>query len=170
MDATIRTYSTELPGEVPFIGDGESGELFTNSADGRAWVFDEGGFPTELGGACVNKPMANNLFTSNYVVVDVTNPDTLPISLPNPLLTPPGYARELNLLLVYNQEPITPFTPYFDYEVDWGSEVFWNPLDVPLVDTPLDLYEGLGVRTQITLSCFGPQTKWNGKVVWTSGG
>lgn len=166
-EATIRSLSTPLPNEEPFIGDGEEGELVTNTADGRAWVFDTTGFPVELGGACVNRPLGTNLFASNYLELDVTNPDNLPVPIPDPLTTPVGSVREIRVLFRFLQNPLAPLTTYFDYEVDWGRESLWNPGAVSGVENPIDLYSALGSQILIELTAFGPVPKWLGRVLWT---
>lgn len=165
-EATIQSLSTPLPNEEPFIGDGEEGELVTNTADGRAWVFDTTGFPVELGGACVNKPLGTNLFASNYIELDVTNPDNLPVPLPDPLTTPVGSVREIRILLRFVQTPLAPLTTYFDYDVDFGRESLWNPESVPGKNNPIDLFSSLGSQILVELVSFGPSPAWLGRVLW----
>jgi len=82
MEATVQILSTPLPGEEPFIGDAEESELIANSSDGRLWIGNVSGNPVELGGSCVNKPINGNLFSGNYLDLDVTNPDNMPIPVP----------------------------------------------------------------------------------------
>ncbi len=165
-EASIQSLTTPLPNEEPFIGDAEEGEILTNSTDGRIWVFDEVGAPTELGGACVNRPLGSNLYSSNYLDLDVTNPDNLPIPLPNPLDTPAGVVREVRILIRFPQNPLTTVVSYFDYDVDWGEENLWNPTSVPGVDTPVELYSSLGSSILLELTVFGPMPSWMGRVVW----
>lgn len=154
MEATVQTLSTSLTGEEPFIGDGSPGEIATNTADGRAWVFDDEGYPLELGGACVNKPSGNSLISCNYLSLDITNPDNLPVPVPNPELIPPGFYRELRILLQYVGTPLQTFSTYFDYEVDWGS----SPSPDSLANT--------GATVLVELCSFGPSPKWIGRVIW----
>lgn len=154
MEATIQTLTTPLPGEEPFIGDGSQGEITTNNADGRVWVFDESETPIELGGACINKPLGGNLFSSNYLDLDITNPDNLPIPLPNPELIPPGFYREFRILMRFVGTPLESFSTYFDYSVDWGSG-----------NTPED-YAVTGALVLVEFCSFGPSPKWIGRIVW----
>lgn len=155
-EATIKNLSSPLPGEEPFIGDGGEGELITNTSDARAWVFDQTGFPVELGGACVNKPVNGNLFTGNYLEIDITNPDNLPIPNTDPLRVRPGVCREIRILIKYIGIPLTTFSTYFDYEVEWGGGI----------PDPLEEYAELGNEILIELSTFGPRPAWIGRVLW----
>jgi hypothetical protein len=155
-EATIRNLSTPLPNEEPFLGDGEEGEIVTNTADARAWVFDQTGFPVELGGACVNKPVNSNLFVGNYLELDITNPDNLPVPNTDPLQVRAGSYREIRILLRYVGEPLTTFSTYFDYPVDWGT----------LVQDPLEEYAEAGAEILIELSSFGPRPAWMARVLW----
>lgn len=159
-EATVQILGTPLTNEEPFIGDGAENELAVNTADGRLWVFDPAGNPVELGGACVNKPVGGNLFVSNYLELDVTNPDNLPIPLPDPLNTPPGIYRELRILLRFVGAPLESFTAYFDYEVDWG--------DVEYVDDPVTDKAEAGAVLLVELSRFGPASTWMGRLIWSS--
>jgi hypothetical protein len=153
VEATLQVLATSLPGEEPFIGDGLESELVANTSDGRIWSFDRTGTPVELGGACVNRPINSNLYSGNYLDLDVTNPDNLPIPVPNPGEVPPGFYREIRILLKFVGVPLT-FTTYFDYEVDWGAGV--NP----------STYANTGALVLVELFSFGPSPKWMGRVVW----
>lgn len=155
-EATIQVLGTPLPNEEPFIGDGAENELVVNTADGRLWAFDPSDNPVELGGACVNIPIGNNLFASNRLELDVTNPDNLPIPIPDPLTTPPGVAREIRILMRFVQDPINNLVTYFDYGVSWGN----TP------DHPLSTYAMAGSVVLIELSCYGPMAEWMGRVIW----
>jgi len=119
MEATIQILGTPLPGEEPFIGDVEDSELVANSSDGRLWVGNNSGNPIELGGSCVNKPINGNLFSGNYLDLDVTNPDNMPIPIPDPNKVTTGFYRELRILLRFVGDPLDTLTTYFDYDVDW---------------------------------------------------
>ncbi len=154
VEATLQTLTTSLPGEEPFIGDGTEGEVITNTADGRLWVADISGNPIELGGSCVNRPINTNLFSSNYLDLDVTNPDNLPIPVPNPSDVPPSFYRELRILMRFVGTPGTSFTTYFDYEVDWGAGI--DP----------STYAETGALVLVELCAFGPSPKWLGRVIW----
>lgn len=154
MEATIQTLTTSLPGEEPFIGDGLDGELISNTSDGRIWVTDPDGNPIELGGSCVNKPINSNLFSGNYLELDVTNPDNLPIPVPNPSDNLPGFYRELRILLRFVGVPQNNLTAYFDYPVDWGSG-----------STPSS-YAQTGAEVLVELCSFGPRPSWIGRVIW----
>ena len=165
-EATYQAPTTRLPNEEPFIGDGEEGEIITNQVDGRFWVFDESAVPVELGGACINIPLGSNLYASNHLDLDVTNPENLPIPVPNPLETPTRTVRIFRVLLRFVQQPLTTFSAYFDYEVDWGNESLWNPDDVPGVDNPIDLYASLGSSVLVEMTSYGPMPKWMGRVIW----
>lgn len=155
-EATIKNLTTPLPNEEPFLGDGEGGEIVTNTSDGRAWVFDQTGFPVELGGACVNKPVNSNLFSGNYLEIDITNPDNLPIPNTDPLQVRPGTCREIRILIRYVGDPLTTFSTYFDYEVDWGAGI----------SDPLVEYAETGSEILVELSTFGPRPAWMGRVLW----
>lgn len=172
MEATIQTLTTSLPGEEPFIGDGSEGEIITNSSDGRVWVADTTGFPIELGGSCVNKPINTNLFSGNYLDLDVTNPDNLPIPVPNPNNIPAGFYREIRILLRFVGQPLESFTSYFDYNVDWGDPIFWQRNSnlwggIPEnAQSPVDLYAKANSVVMIELSSFGPSPSWRGRLLW----
>jgi hypothetical protein len=153
-EASIQNLSTPLANEEPFLGDGDEGEIVTNTADGRAWVFDQSGFPVELGGACVNKPIAGNLFAGNYLELDITDPDNLPIPNTDPLQVRPGNYREIRILARFVGEPLTTFSAYFDYPVDWAS------------GNSLDDYAETGAEVLIELSSFGPRPAWIARVLW----
>ena len=154
MEATLQTLTTPLPGEEPFIGDGTEGELITNTADSRIWVFDTVGNPIEIGGACVNKPINTNLYSGNYLDLDVTNPDNLPVPVPNPNDIAPGFYREIRILLRFVGTPLETFTTYFDYEVDWGEGA--DP----------STYAETGSLVHIELCSYGPSPKWLGRIIW----
>lgn len=155
-EATIKILSTALANEEPFIGDGEGGEPVANLADGRLWVFDPVGTPVELGGACVNVPIGTNLFASNYLSLDVTDPNNLPVPVPDPLLTPQGIYRNLRVLMRFTQSPLQDITTYFDYDVDWGD----------VQGDPLAAYSTSGSMVLVELSVFGPMPYWMAKVIW----
>ena len=155
-EATIQNITTSLPGESPFFGDGADGELFTNSSDGRIWVFNPEGSPVELGGGCVEKPIALSLLTGNYLSLDVTDPDNLPIPNTDPTQVTPGTCREMRILIRFAGEPLTSFSTYFDYPVDWGN----------IGTDPLVQYAQTGANILIELSSFGPQPYWMGRVLW----
>ena len=121
--ASIQILSTNVVGEEPFIGDLDEGELFVNNADGRVWVGDSIGSPIELGGATKNSPMGALRF-SNYLKVDVSNPENLPVSNTNPLVIPEGYYREMRILITFPQDPVSNIV-YFDYPIDWGEKDSW---------------------------------------------
>jgi hypothetical protein len=159
-EATIQNLSTPLPNEEPFIGDGSRGEIVTNTADARVWVFDPEGFPVELGGACVNKPINTNLFTGNYLDLDITNPDNLPVPNPDPLQVRESTYREIRILLRIVGEPLTTFAAYFDFPVDWGDEN----------QNPIEEYDTPGSVILIELSAFGPQPAWMARVLWAKKG
>jgi hypothetical protein len=154
VEATVQTLTTSLPSEEPFIGDGSEGELITNTADGRVWVADVSGNPIELGGSCVNKPINANLFAGNYLDLDITNPDNLPVPVPNPNDVPSGFYREIRILLRFVGTPLQSFTTYFDYDVDWGAG--------PSPST----YAETGALVLVELCAFGPSPKWLGRVLW----
>jgi hypothetical protein len=155
-EATLQVITTSLPGEEPFIGDLDEGEVCINTADARMWAGDSIGTPIELGGAVKNSPIGS-LLTSNYLDVEVTQPDNLPIANTNPLDIPPGFYREQRLLLRFSQNPLQNFSAYFDYPVNWGKD-----------PDPIDLYKGLGRKILIELSSFGPSTEWIGRLLWAS--
>jgi hypothetical protein len=158
-EATLQLITTSLPGEEPFIGDLDEGEVCINVADGRMWAGDSINTPVELGGAVKNKPMGP-LLTSNYLDVELTSPDNLPISNTNPLDIPPGFYREQRILVRFTQDPLENFSAYFDYPVNWGTE--W-------VETnPIDFYKGQGRKILVELSSFGPGAEWIGRLLWVS--
>lgn len=158
-EATIQLISTSLPGEEPFIGDLDESEVCINVADGRIWAGDSLSTPIELGGAVKNKPIGA-LISSNYLDIEVTSPDNLPIPNTDPLLVPPGYYREHRVLLRFTQNLQQNFSAYFDFPVDWGIE--WTTTN------PIDTYKGQGRQILIELSAFGPSTKWIGRLLWVS--
>jgi len=177
-EATFQQLTTLLPGEEPFIGDLDEGEVCINVADGRLWAGDSLGTPVELGGAVKNSPIGS-LSTSNYLEVDLSSPDNLPISNTDPLDIPPGYYREQRILLKFpaGVEPST-IVSYFDFDVDWGSVVIWKAtgsaftwggeqenLD-PSATNPIDFYKNPGKTILIELSSFGPSASWMGRVLW----
>lgn len=178
-EATHQQITTSLPGEEPFIGDLDEGELCINVADGRIWSGDSIGTPVELGGAVKNYPMGP-LLTSNYLDVDVTSADNLPISNTNPLDVPPGYYREQRIFLRFTQAPLQNFQTYFDYPVNWGVEASWK-FDTSVTtwggdsgqlnfeaDNPVDFYKAQGRKILIELSSFGPSAEWIGRLLWVS--
>lgn len=154
MEATVQTLTTSLPNEEPFTGDGDNGEIITNSVDGRLWVTDPIGTPIELGGSCVNKPINTNLFSGNYLDLDVTNADNLPVPVPNPNDVPAGFYRELRILMRFVGTVDQSFTTYFDYDVDWGAGT--NPSE----------YSQTGALVLVELCSFGPSPSWLGRVIW----
>lgn len=154
MEATLQTLTTSLPGEEPFIGDGAEGELVTNTADGRLWCSDVTGNPIELGGSCVNRPINGNLYSGNYLDLDITNPDNLPVPVPDPNNVGTGFYREMRILLRFVGTPLQSFTTYFDYDVDWGS----GPEPTNYAET--------GALVLVELCAFGPSPKWLGRVIW----
>jgi hypothetical protein len=174
--ASIQILTSNVVGEEPFIGDLDEGELFGNSADGRIWIGDPIGSPIELGGAAKNNPIGPLRF-SNYLVVDVSNPDNLPISNTNPLLIPVGFYREARILITFPQDPVSNVV-YFDYPVDWGSKNSWYIRSdgftegIPLVateefaDNPIDAYRKAGRQIMVELSSFGPNNSWIGRLLW----
>lgn len=153
MEATVQTLTTSLPGEEPFIGDGAEGEIVTNNSDGRAWVFDSNGIPIEIGGSCVYSPINRDLFSGNFLDLDITNPDNLPIPVPDPSKLGEGFYRQFRILLRFVGTPIQT-TTYFDYEVDWGAGA--NP----------STYAVSGARVLVEICSFGPSPKWMGRVIW----
>jgi hypothetical protein len=167
-EATIKLISTPVPGEEPFIGDLSEGEIFTNTADGRAWVGDSTSTPIELGGSVKNKPVGS-LLTSNYTDVELTSADNLPVPNTNPLNVPIGFYSENRILLRFTQNLIQNFSSYFDYPVNWGEESLWKPTGTSVsIRNPIDLYKAKGRRILIELSSFGPSTEWIGRVLWVS--
>ena len=175
--ASIQILTSNVVGEEPFIGDLGEGELFANNADGRAWVGDSIGSPIELGGAVKNKPIGS-LRYANYLKIDVSNADNLPISNMNPLTIPEGYYREVRILLVFPQAPVTANSVYFDYPVDWGSKDSWCiqstgvtwGYGIDAVDdnanNPIDTYKAQGRQMMVELSSFGPNDNWMGRLLW----
>lgn len=178
-EATQQQITTSLPGEEPFIGDLDEGEICVNVADGRIWSGDSIGTPVELGGAVKNRPMGS-LLTSNYLDVDVTLADNLPIANTNPLDIPPGFCREQRIFLRFTQTPLQNFQTYFDYPVNWGVDASWkfgtsvitwggdsDQLDFE-ADNPIDFYRAQGRKILVELSSFGPSTEWIGRLLWVS--
>lgn len=178
-EAAFQQLTTNLPGEEPFIGDLDEGEVFINTADGRIWAGDSIGTPIELGGAVKNSPIGS-LLTSNYLEVDMTSPDNLPIANTDPSDIPPGFYREQRILLKFTETPEQNFTTYFDYPVNWGSELFWKSFSAGFrwgggdevidstADNPIDFYKGQGRIILVELSSFGPSTSWMGRVLWVN--
>lgn len=156
-EATLQLITTSLPGEEPFIGDLDEGEVCVSTADGRIWAGDSIGTPIELGGAVKNKPIGS-LFTSNYLDIEVTQPDNLPIPNTNPLDVPTGFYREQRILLRFSQNPLQNFSAYFDYPVNWGIQT----------PDPIDFYKAQGRKILIELSSFGPSAEWIGRLLWVS--
>jgi hypothetical protein len=168
-DALYQNSTTSLSGEEPFIGDGLDGEIATNTADARSWVFDPTGVPLELGGAVKNRPVSN-LFVSNYADIDVTNTINLPIANPNPSLIPAGYYSEVRILMRFSQSPLSiPYAEYFDFPVNWGLKSLWDPRDESgSSSNPIDFYKSAGRSILVELSSFGPNQSWTGRVLWVS--
>ncbi len=180
-EATHQQITTSLPGEEPFIGDLDEGELCINVADGRIWTGDSIGTPLELGGAVKNFPIGP-LLTSNFLDVDVTAPDNLPIANTNPLDIPLGFYREQRVLLRFTQslQQLQTFQTYFDYPVNWGVDSSWKfgtsvitwggDLDQLnfQADNPIDFYKAQGRKILVELSSFGPSTEWIGRLLWVS--
>ena len=178
-EATHQQITTSLPGEEPFIGDLDEGEICVNVADGRMWSGDSLGTPIELGGAVKNSPIGS-LLTSNYLDVDVTSADNLPIANTNPLDIPPGFYREQRILLRFTQSPLQNFQTYFDYPVNWGVEASWKLGSSVMTwggesdqlnfeaDNPVDFYKAQGRRILVELSSFGPSSEWIGRLLWVS--
>ena len=174
--ASIQILTSNIAGEEPFIGDLDEGELFGNNADGRVWMGDAIGSPIEVGGAVKNNPMGP-LRTSNYLLVDVSNPDNLPISNTNPLLIPQGFYRESRILITFPQEPVANVV-YFDYPVNWGAKDSWYMQSVGITwgqgliatnedaDNPIDAYRAQGRQMMVELSSFGPNDSWMGRLLW----
>lgn len=156
-EATFELISTSLTGEEPFIGDLYEGEACVNVADGRIWVGDSIGTPVELGGAVKNRPIGS-LQVSNYLDIEITSPDNLPIPNTNPLDIPPGFYREERILIRFTQNPIDNFSAYFDFPINWGIE--WTTTN------PIDFYKGQGRKILIELSTFGPSAEWMGRLLW----
>jgi len=175
--ASIQILTSNVVGEEPFIGDLDEGELFANNADGRIWIGDSIGTPIELGGAVKSQPIGS-LRYANYLSIDVSNADNLPVSNMNPLLIPEGFYREMRILLVFPQAPVTANSVYFDYPVDWGSKDSWfiqasgvkwgTEIDAVNedVDNPIDTYKAQGRQMMVELSAFGPNAKWMGRLLW----
>ena len=175
--ASIQILTSNVVGEEPFIGDLDEGELFGNNADGRLWMGDSAGSPIEVGGAVKNKP-AGSLRVSNYLSVDLSQSDNLPVANTNPLLVPEGFYRELRLLVSFSQAPVTNTTTYFDYPIDWGEKNSWfifssgvtwgsNAISADAnADNPIDAYKAEGRKILIELSSFGPSDKWMGRLLW----
>lgn len=178
-EATHQQITTSLPGEEPFIGDLDEGEICVNVADGRIWSGDSIGTPIELGGAVKNSPMGS-LLTSNYLDVDVTSADNLPIANTNPLDILPGFYREQRIFLRFTQTPLQNFQTYFDYPVNWGVDASWK-FGTSVVtwggdsdqlnfqaDNPIDFYKAQGRKILVELSSFGPSAEWVGRLLWVS--
>ena len=163
-EATLQHITTSLPGEEPFIGDLDEGEVCINAADGRMWTGDSIGTPIELGGAVKNCPMGP-LLTSNYLDVELTSPDNLPIANTNPLDIPPGFYREQRILIRFTQDPLNNFSTYFDYPINWGGQT--ETLDFSATN-PIDFYKGQGRKILVELSSFGPSAEWIGRLLWVS--
>ena len=178
-EATHQQITTPLPGEEPFIGDLSEGEICINVADGRIWSGDGIGTPIELGGAVKSLPMGSLLF-SNYLDVDVTSADNLPIANTNPLDVPPGFYREHRIFLRFTQTPLQNFQTYFDYPINWGVEAGWKfgtsvitwGGDVDQLNfqanNPIDFYKAQGRKILVELSSFGPAAAWIGRLLWVS--
>ena len=175
--ASIQILTSNIFGEEPFIGDLDEGELFGNNSDGRLWMGDSLGSPIEIGGAVKNKP-AGSLLVSNYLSVDLSQADNLPVPNTNPLSVPEGFYRELRLLILFSQAPVTNTTAYFDYPIDWGEKNSWfifssdatgssNAISADeTADNPIDAYKAEGRKILIELSSFGPNDKWMGRLLW----
>jgi hypothetical protein len=178
-EATLQQITASLPGEEPFIGDLDEGEICVNVADGRVWAGDSIGTPVELGGAVKNSPIGPLLY-SKYLDVDVTSADNLPIANTNPLDIPSGYYREQRILLRFVQAPLQSFQTYFDYPVNWGVDASWK-LGTSVItwggntgqldfgaDNPIDFYKAQGRKILVELSSFGPSAEWIGRLLWVS--
>jgi hypothetical protein len=178
-EATLQQITASLPGEEPFIGDLDEGEICVNVADGRVWAGDSIGSPVELGGAVKNAPIGPLLY-SNYLDVDITVADNLPIANTNSLDIPPGYHRKQRILLRFVQNPLQNFQTYFDYPVNWGLAETWkfgitaanwsgdiNQLDFT-ADNPIDFYKTQGRKILVELSSFGPSSEWIGRLLWVN--
>lgn len=180
-EATIQQIITSLPGEEPFIGDLDDGEICVNTADARIWAGDSLGAPIELGGAVKNSPMGS-LLVSNYLDIDITSADNLPIPNTNPLEIPSGFYREHRVLIRFVQDlyQIQNFQTYFDYPINWGVDSSWKfgtstitwGGDSEILDfnanNPVDFYKAPGRKILIELSSFGPNPEWIGRVLWVS--
>jgi len=167
-EALYQTSTTSLSGEEPFIGDGFDGEISTNTADGRAWVFDPAGTPVGLGGAVKARPIGN-LFVSNYADIDVTQPVNLPIANPDPTLISPGIYSEVRILMRFSQTPLSiSYAEYFDFPVNWGLKSLWDPRNQSTNSNPIDFYKAVGRSILIELSSFGPNQNWTGRILWVS--
>ncbi len=174
--ASIQILSSNVVGEEPFIGDLDEGELLVNNADGRIWAGDSIGSPVELGGSVKNNPMGALRF-SNFIRVDVSNPDNLPISNTNPLQIPEGYYREMRILITFPQDPVSNVV-YFDYPIDWGAKDAWFIKSSGITwgqglvavdenaDNPIDAYRAQGRQIMMELSSFGPADSWMGRLLW----
>tara|TARA_Y100000389_G_scaffold204950_1_gene261161 strand:- start:216 stop:764 length:549 start_codon:yes stop_codon:yes gene_type:complete len=174
--ASIQILSSNIIGEEPFIGDLDEGELLVNNADGRIWAGDSIGSPIELGGSVKNNPMGPLRF-SNFIRVDVSNPDNLPISNTNPLQIPEGYYREMRILITFPQNPVSNVV-YFDYPIDWGAKDSWLIKSSGITwgqgiatvdedaDNPIDAYRAQGRQIMMELSSFGPTNSWMGRLLW----
>ena len=154
--ASFQILTSNVVGEEPFIGDLEEGEIYCNSADGRAWAGDSVGSPIELGGAVKNKPIGSLRF-SNYLSVDLAQPENLPVPNTNPLSVPNGFYREVRILFTFSTQPVSNVTTYFDYTVNWGNAV-----------DPIDTNSGSGKKILVELSSFGPSPEWMGRLLWIS--
>lgn len=178
-EATLQQITTSLPGEEPFIGDLSEGEICVNVVDGRIWAGDSISTPIELGGAVKNRPIGP-LLSSNYLDIDITSADNLPVPNTNPLDVPPGFYREQRIFLKFVQNPLQNFSTYFDYPVDWGVDSSWkfgtnvitwggdsDQLNFA-ANNPIDFYKAQGRKILVELSSFGPSTKWIGRLLWVS--
>lgn len=172
-EATIQVLSTSLPGEEPFIGDLDEAELFINVTDSRVWSANADGVPSELGGAVKNKPIGP-LFSANYLDVNLTSPDQLPIANTSPLEVPPGTYRESRILIRFTGDLQVNFQTYFDFPINWGATELWKIVTPPglTVDetatNPVDYFKGQGRKLFIELCAFGPSTEWIGRLLWVS--
>lgn len=174
--ASIQILTSNLAGEEPFIGDLDEGELFGNNADGRVWMGDAIGSPIELGGAVKNKPIGP-LRSSNYLLIDVSDSNNLPISNTNPLQIPVGFYREVRILITFSQDPVSNVV-YFDYPVNWGSKDSWYIQSNGFTwgqglvavddnaDNPIDAYRAKDRQMMVELSSFGPNDSWMGRLLW----
>ena len=119
-----------------------------------------------------------SLLSSNYLDVDVTSADNLPIANTNPLDIPPGFYREQRIFLRFTQTPLQNFQTYFDYPVNWGVDASWkfgtsvitwggdsDQLDFE-ADNPIDFYRAQGRKILVELSSFGPSAEWIGRLLW----
>lgn len=166
--ATIQHLTSNVVGEEPFIGDLKEGERFVNTADGREWVGDSIGSPIELGGAVKNNPIGR-LRSSNYLSVDISQAENLPVPNTNPENIPPGFYRENRILISFSESP-TSLSVYFDYPINWGPKDFWFVNSIVSgeaeSDNPIDAYKGAGREILIELSAFGPSSEWMGRILW----